>query len=197
MPKGIPLTEEMQEKRREEIFAASVHLFLKNGFNETSLREIAEAAGIGKSTLYDYYKTKDDILVSYYEKEIEKTISLAKEVYLQDLKNREKLTRIMQNHLAYILKNKKHFWRLSMEAQRLSIDSQNRVQAKRYVYQDLLRQVVEDGIQAGEFRPINPQIVARSILNLLTVAAFTTRPTGTPEEMLEEILSMCFNGISA
>ena len=197
MPKGIPLTEEMQEKRREEIFAASVHLFLKNGFNETSLREIAEAAGIGKSTLYDYYKTKDDILVSYYEKEIEKTISLAKEVYLQNLKNREKLTRIMQNHLAYILKNKKHFWRLSMEAQRLSIDSQNRVQAKRYVYQDLLRQVVEDGIQAGEFRPINPQIVARSILNLITVAAFTTRPTGTPEEMLEEILSMCFNGISA
>ena len=40
MPKGIPLTEEMQEKRREEIFAASVHLFLKKGFNETSLRKL-------------------------------------------------------------------------------------------------------------------------------------------------------------
>ena len=101
---------------------------------------------------------------------------------MQDLNNREKLTRIMQNHLAYLLKNKKHFWRLSMEAQRLSIDSQSRVQAKRYLYQDLLKQVVEDGVQAGEFRPINSQIVARSILNLLSVAAFTTRPTGTPEE---------------
>ena len=197
MPKGIPLTEEMQEKRREEIFAASVHLFLKNGFNETSMREIAAAAGIGKSTLYDYYETKDDILVSYYQKEIEKTISLAKEVYVQDLKNREKLTRIMQNHLAYLLKNKKHFWRLSMEAQRLSAESQQKVQVKRYIYQDLLKQIVEDGIQAGEFRSVNAHIVARSILNLISIAAFTTRPTGTPEDMLDEILSMCFNGISA
>jgi AcrR family transcriptional regulator len=54
MPKGIPLTEEEQARRRKEIFHASVHLFLSKGFNETSMR-IAEAAGIGKSTLYDYF----------------------------------------------------------------------------------------------------------------------------------------------
>jgi len=63
MPKGIPLTEAEQIRRRHEIFDASVKLFLKNGFQETSMREIAETAGIGKSTLYDYFKTKDEILV--------------------------------------------------------------------------------------------------------------------------------------
>ena len=72
MPKGIPLTEEEQQRRRKEIFDASVHLFLEKGFNETTLREIAEAAGIGKSTLYDYFKSKDEILVSYFENEIQK-----------------------------------------------------------------------------------------------------------------------------
>ena len=48
MPKGIPLTEEEQAKRRHEIFHQVVGVFLKKGFQETSMREIAEAAGLGQ-----------------------------------------------------------------------------------------------------------------------------------------------------
>jgi AcrR family transcriptional regulator len=197
MPKGIPLTEEAQEQRRKEIFAASLNLILKKGFTETSMREIAAAAGIGKSTLYDYYKSKDEILVSYYQDELRKIIKRTQKINKQDLTNKEKLTRIMYMHLAYLLENRKSFWRLSMESQRLSAESQAQIQIFRHAYQDLLKGVVADGIQAGEFRPVDPQLTARSILSLLTVAAFTTRPTGTPEEMLDEILSICFEGIQA
>ena len=70
MPKGIRLTEEEQARRRREIFDASVRLFLKKGFSETSMREIAAAAGIGKSTLYGYFRTKDDVLVFVVEEEL-------------------------------------------------------------------------------------------------------------------------------
>ena len=69
MPKGIPLTEEEQANRRHEIFNAAVDLILKKGFQETSMREIAEAAGMGKSSLYDYFKTKDEILMFVIEEE--------------------------------------------------------------------------------------------------------------------------------
>ncbi len=85
MPKGIPLTDEEQQRRRKEIFEASLHLFLEKGFNETSMREIAEAAGVGKSTLYDYYKTKDEILVSYFQSQIERLTSRAAEIIRQEL----------------------------------------------------------------------------------------------------------------
>jgi len=197
MPKGIPLTEEAQEQRRKEIFAASLNLILKKGFTETSMREIAAAAGIGKSTLYDYYQSKDEILVSYYQNELRKIMKRAQKINKQELANKEKLTRIMYMHLAYLLENRKSFWRLSMESQRLSAESQAKIQIFRHAYQDLLKQIVEDGIQAGEFRPIIPQIAARGILSLLSIDAFTDRPTGTPEEMLEEILSICFEGIKA
>mgnify|MGYP000462469943 CR=1 FL=1 len=70
MPKGIPLTEEEQANRRHEIFHKVVNVFLKKGFHETSMREIAESAGIGKSTLYDYFKTKDDILLYFFEDQL-------------------------------------------------------------------------------------------------------------------------------
>ena len=197
MPKGIPLTEQEQAKRRVEIFDASVHLFLEKGFTETSMREIAKAAGVGKSTLYDYFKSKDDILVSYFENEVQKITELAEEIIALDLGVSEKLRNIMQMHMAYLIDNKNFYLKLTVESQRLSMGSQQKIQAKRYAYQDMLRALIEDGIQTGEFRPVNPLFAARSIFSLLSIAVFTSRPTGTPEEMMADAMEIFFKGIQA
>ena len=197
MPKGIPLTEEEQQRRRKEIFDTSVHLILEKGFNETTMREIAAAAGIGKSTLYDYFASKDEILIKYFEAEIQKITERAKEIMNLDLSISEKLRRIMQMHLAYLVDNKKLYLKLTVEAQRLSLQSQQRIQTSRHTYQDMLRALIEAGIQAGEFREINPLLAARSIFSLLSLAVFTSRPTGTPLEMMEDAMDIFFKGVQA
>jgi AcrR family transcriptional regulator len=195
MPKGIPLTEEEQQRRRKEIFDASVHLFLDKGFNETTMREIAQAAGVGKSTLYDYFKSKDEILVSYFENEIQTITERAQEIVAQDLGVPEKLRKIMQMHLEYLVDNKKLYLKLSVESQRLSLGSQQQIQIKRHGYQDMIRTLVEEGIQQEDFRPVNPLFAARSVITLLSLVVFTSRPTGTPEEMLEDAFAIFFEGI--
>jgi AcrR family transcriptional regulator len=195
MPKGIPLTEEEQNRRRKEIFDASVHLFLDKGFYETSMHEIAKAAGIGKSTLYDYFETKDEILVSYFEDAIQAITKRAGEILQQDLDIPEKLRRIMQMHLEYLVDSKQIFLRLSLEAQRLSAESQEKIQIKRHAYQDMIRALIEEGIRQKIFRPVNPLFAARMIFSLLSIAVFTSRPTGTPEEMLEEAMGIFFQGV--
>ena len=195
MPKGVPLTEEQQQLRRKEIFDASVHLFLEQGFNETSMREIAKAAGMGKSTLYDYFKSKDEILILYFEDEIQKITGKAKKIIEQDLSVSEKLKQIMEMHLVYLVDRKLLFLKLTMEAQRLALESQQQIQIARHAYQDMLRALIEEGIQCGEFRKVNPLFAARSIFTLLSTVVFTTRPTGSPEEMLQEALGIFFTGI--
>jgi AcrR family transcriptional regulator len=197
MPKGIPLTEEEQQRRRKEIFETSVHLFLEQGFNETSMREIAEAAGIGKSTLYDYFKSKDEVLITYFEEEIQKITERAKHITEQDLTISEKLRKIMEMHLAYLVDNKNLYLKLTVEAQRLSFQSQQQIQTARHAYQDMLRTLVEEGIQSGEFREVNPLFAARSIFTLLSIAIFTSRPTGTPAEMMEDAMDIFFKGVQA
>ncbi|MEW6668776.1 MAG: TetR/AcrR family transcriptional regulator [Thermodesulfobacteriota bacterium] len=47
---------------KETIIRVSTKLFLANGFRGTSVKEITEAAGIGRGTLYWYFKSKDEIL---------------------------------------------------------------------------------------------------------------------------------------
>ena len=197
MPKGIPLTTEHLDRRRHEIFSASVHLFLVNGFQETSMREIAEAAGMGKSTIYDYFKTKDEILLSMIEDDVDDLNRQVRIITQQALPAVEKLQRVMQTYLNYLLSKKAIFFKLNNEVQRLALQSQQRIQLKRHELQDMLSSLIKDAIQEGTFRPVNPLLATRTILALLTPAAFTTRPTDTAEQMMTEAFEIFLRGVQA
>lgn len=197
MPKGIPLTEEEQARRRKEIFHASVHLFLNKGFNETSMREIAEAAGIGKSTLYDYFPSKDDILLSFVEDELEKLTDQAKEIMKQNIGAKEKLRQMMFAYMDYLATNEDFYMKLSTEVQRLAQNSLERIQRKRHALQDMLRGIIEEGIQEGCFRAVDSLLATRVILTALTPAVYTTRPSGSRQQMMEEALTLMLIGIQA
>lgn len=197
MPKGIPLTDEEQVRRRREIFDAAMHLIIEKGFAETSMREIAEAAGTGKSTLYDYFPTKDDILLSFFEDELRTITASAEVISRQQMSAAERLRRVMQDQLEYMISNRETYLRLTIEAQRLSAPAQKRIQEMRHAYQDLIRELIEAGITEGSFRPVDSRMAMRIFLAAMTPIAFTTRPSGTPGEMLAASLDILFKGILA
>jgi len=199
MPKGIPLTEEEQQRRRKEIFDATVHLFIEKGFKETSMRQIAKTAGVGKSTLYDYFKSKDEILVSYFEDAIYELTERVKEIVALKIPISDKIKKIMEMHLFYLIDSKTFYLKLSADIQSLSLRNQKKIQEQRYTYQDMLSDLIQQGIQQGVYKPVNPLFAARGIFMLLTMAVFTSRPEtlGDPEEMMEDALSIFFEGILA
>jgi TetR/AcrR family transcriptional regulator, cholesterol catabolism regulator len=197
MPKGIPLTEEEIERRRHEIFHSAVALILKQGFANTSMQEIAEAAGVGKSTLYDYFPTKDHVLLFVFEEELDGFQAQAEGLAARDLPVQEKLTQILEAHLEYLLTNKNFFIELSVQAMQLGQAAQQRIMKKRYAYQDLLREVCEQGVREEVFRPVNTRLATRAMIETIEVLVYTTRPTGTPSEMLADALDMFMHGIQA
>jgi AcrR family transcriptional regulator len=54
---------ELIETRRKEIVNAAVDLFVRKGFHRTTIREIAKKFGMSVGTLYEYIRTKEDILI--------------------------------------------------------------------------------------------------------------------------------------
>ena len=195
MPKGIPLTEEDLAIRRHEILHQVTSIFLKQGFHETSMQEIAEAAGLGKSTLYDYFRTKDDILLYFFEDQINDLTEAAQRIALQNIPADERLRQIMGVHLESLQANRSLFMKLSQDAQRLKPDSQKQLQEKRHAYQDLIRGLIEEGVREGTFRRVDPLLAARMLINAMLPVMFTSRPTGTAQEMLEETMEIFMKGI--
>lgn len=195
MPKGIPLTEDEAVTRRHEIFHKVVNVFLKQGFHETSMQEIAQAAGLGKSTLYDYFKTKDEILIYFFEDQLSDLTDEAQKIALQNLSADKRLRQIMEKYLESLQANKNLFLKLMQEAQCLKPEGQKQVQEKRYAYQDLVRALIDEGIREGAFRSVNSLLAARLLISDVSSVIYGSRPTGTLEEMLNETLDIFFKGI--
>ena len=84
-----------------------------------------------------------------------------------------------------------------MQIMQLGQAGQQRIMKKRYAYQDLLRGIVEQGVREGVFRPINTRLVTRVMSETMEVLVYTTRPTGTPREMLVDALDMFMHGIKS
>jgi TetR/AcrR family transcriptional regulator, cholesterol catabolism regulator len=197
MPKGIPLTDQEQDRRRHEIFGAAVDLFLKNGFQETSMQEVAKAAGIGKSTLYDYFKSKDEILIWGVEDELLDLTNAVKAIVVLPLPAVERLRQVMKTHLEFLVASKEFYLKLSFEVQRLNIEAQKRIQVRRHAYQDLVTGLIDEGYQEGSFRKVDSLLVARTLMTAMTPTVFTSRPSGTPQQMFNDAFDLIMRGIQA
>ena len=75
------------------------------------------------------------------------------------------------------------------------MDVQARHEIKRGAYQDLLVALIEEGIKDGTFRPVDPDIAMKTLLSVLSSVVLTSRPTGTPQEMLASALDLIFRGL--
>jgi AcrR family transcriptional regulator len=76
MPK---VTEEYREARRAEILAAARRCFLRQGFQDTSMQDILAEAGVSSGALYNYFSSKEQMIVAIAEENISQVISVLRE----------------------------------------------------------------------------------------------------------------------
>ena len=56
---------------RERLFRAALNLFAQKGFAETTVEDITEVADVGKGTFFNYFPSKDHILLAFVEMQLE------------------------------------------------------------------------------------------------------------------------------
>ncbi len=66
---------ENKEKTKQAILAAALKLFAERGFYNTSTRAISRKAGIAEGTLFNYFETKEDLALYFFEREIDEVIA--------------------------------------------------------------------------------------------------------------------------
>jgi AcrR family transcriptional regulator len=69
---------------RERLFRAALNLFAKKGFAETTVEDITNAADVGKGTFFNYFPSKDHILLAFGEMQLGKLQSAVEEARQSD-----------------------------------------------------------------------------------------------------------------
>jgi len=83
------------DNQRETILSSAAQLFALRGYSATSMKEVAEAAGVSKASLYHYYRDKYDLLVNIAEGHVSRLEAVVEQVQQEDLGPQERLTRLI------------------------------------------------------------------------------------------------------
>ena len=95
--------EQNKERTKERILAAALELFGEKGMEGTTTKEVSKRAGIAEGTLFNYFKTKEDLALYFFQKETENLIDWFRaDARLQKAPLPEKLFAIIHRQLEYI-----------------------------------------------------------------------------------------------
>lgn len=100
------IREQKKSKTRQAILDAAIRLFADKGYEQTSMDELARAAGIGKATIYGYFSTKNEIFLAYCEEEVDYAFSILEKKQDEDAPLAEQLVALMLGQLTYVTSNK-------------------------------------------------------------------------------------------
>jgi len=109
----MSVRERKKQKTKQAILDAAIALFSAKGFENTSIEELAKAAGVGKGTVYGYFQTKKEILHAFCELELDQ---IHKELIKQanpEAPILEQVLTIYMTEFRYVTQNKE-FGRLFM-----------------------------------------------------------------------------------
>jgi len=145
------LSKQQQAEIRLKIIKTAVELFSENGFESTSMKQIAREAGIGDATIYKYFPNKDKLIYGYYGLMATETAKqfLAEED-LADYSLQEKLQLLIDIYLNNFLPNREFVCdSINMIMQSPSILFKD-VAPVREEFVDLIRDLLTEAEQAGE-----------------------------------------------
>lgn len=160
---GAPARAAVADKR-EAILRSAIKVFARKGFFNSKIADIAGEAGIADGTVYLYFKGKDEILHSIFDRAMEAFIDEGKKE-LAELESAEsRLRRIAELHLERLGADRDLAVVFQVELRGSTKFMQEFSAAGFAEYLDLIRQTIEDGQKSGAFRNDIKPIVAAKIL---------------------------------
>lgn len=185
--------------KREAILRAAIKVFASNGFFNSKVSDIAGQAGIADGTVYLYFKSKDEILHSIFDRAMAEFIDEGKkELSLID-GSKEKLVRIAELHLEKLGADRDLAVVFQVELRGSTKFMQEFSAAGFAEYLDIIRKTIESGQRSGDFRnDIKPIVAAKIFYGALDemVTNWILSPKSYPlAGMADEVLKLFFGGI--
>lgn len=207
----------VNKEKKKMIADVAFDLFLSNGYMTTKIIDIAKKAGIGKGTVYEYFDSKESILLYL----IENCVAVEYAQMMEKIRDcqgntEEKLrlylrqeTEFIKKYGRYIDDMKRQFLQANTD---IAEDIMDAVLGIVRMQLTTAMKMVEDGIAEGVFRNINPQFTTSCITSY--VSAYLTSSfcfnfnykdskgeivemPGTQEYNEDELLDIIMHGIGA
>jgi len=188
-------------EKREAILRAAIKIFAGFGYFNSKVSDIAAEAGVADGTVYLYFKNKENILHSIFDRAMAEFITEGKRELAGLNEPRERLARIAELHLEKLGADRDLAVVFQVEL-RGSIKFMQEFSAAGFAeYLEIITRTIDEGQRAGDFRPdIKPVVAAKILYGSLDemVTNWVLSQRSYPLAPLAgEVLKIFFGGILA
>ena len=160
------------QDKRESILAAAQGVFDAHGYAATTMDAVAAEAQLSKGSLYNYFKSKEDLFRQVFASTVAASDKLACELLLADGTASQRLERILDFWFDRLETNRRvgrlvmEFWATAARHEQGALSRQFQGIYSRW--RGYLADIVAEGISSGEFNPrVNPRAGASLIMAVL------------------------------
>ena len=187
-----------KDEKREQIITAAGIVFGRHGFKETRMEKVAEEAGMGKSSLYYYFLSKEELFEAVVEREAE---HLKHEIILAT----KDITDPYKKMKLYVISRMKAFKKsinLYTAVKTNYLDHLpfiNKVRAK-YDKEELkmVESILKEGVRTNQFKLVNTELATIAIVTAIKGLEYTIiirESHFKVEQQVEQLLMFLFYGI--
>lgn len=184
--------------KRERILLAAVEVFTRKGYGEARIEDIAEIAGIGKGTLYEYYDSKRQLFYEMISRSWEEYTSLFRADFNKGLSFEETIWTIIKGHFAFSKRKRKMarivFWDTEIMDDELKVLMEKQRERKKVLIEKAVRQAIE----SEEIKPVESMLVYTILAGLIgsiwTISVLDDWEID-PEALADQLTDVVMNGI--
>jgi AcrR family transcriptional regulator len=187
--------------RQAELLAIAAELFADRGYVATTVRDIADEAGILSGSLYHHFDSKESMIDEILSTFIDQTLASYEVVIAEGKGPKETFEGLVRTSLESMVDNRSAILIYQNEARFLAAEPRfSYLTAAHRKFEKIWTDILKKGVKTGEFRDsIDPKLVYRLVRDTVWTAPRWYRPGGSlkPERIIEQYLAVLVDGVAA
>ncbi len=193
------LREELRAFKRERILEEVLALFWQRGFHGTTLDAVAERLQVTKPFIYQFFRSKEELLVALYERGATQLLERVGQSLQGEGSPRERLRAFIHAFALQNIESQAISAVFIQEEKNLPEESLRELRRIQREFDATLTQLIVQGVEAGEFQVPDPRLAALAIAGMVRWIHRWYRPDGrlSGPEIAEEFAAMALRMLGA
>ena len=187
--------------KRDAILRAAIDVFAERGYFNAQVADVARAAGVAAGTVYLYFKSKDDLLVSIFERSMREGLANGRAAVANLQDPRERLLRLARAHLSRLGHDRNLAIVFQVELRQSTKFMERFSSTLLRDYLGLIREAIADGQREGMFRSdVKATVAAKMLFGALDEMAtnwILSRRRYSLEADADAVVDLFINGARA
>jgi TetR/AcrR family fatty acid metabolism transcriptional regulator len=180
--------------KKEEILEAASRVFAEKEFHEVLIDDIAALAGVGKGTVYRYFRTKEELYFETILQAFDHLSATLAEAVAQESSPMRRLERIIRESLRFSWE-RRHLLSLLQGDERRFAMREAELRRRREGMMALVQRVILEGIERREFRGVDARIAAELFRGMIRAPNCFRTENDSVDSLVAEIIGIFTRGV--